>query len=346
MNLIRQARFGGIGLMLSLAATSAWSQTEDQVLAMRPVVELLSTTLEEGLGLNERRGVFSPRAGDVRGRYLPTQGVVLEILTSLQNRGGTMDRLDSSLSQLSSQLNGLIQQGAVTRPDFEAMRDQLALTLRTDEVSAYYREILQSLASQDVSVIERGLAAASETVQSLQAMGHLDADERTQLMQSLQDLRSRFTSQIQQMETLRQQVREQLSESEMLPDQSVRDAWNQARANLEQELAALRVEVAERIAELQLAREQAEVLREQQNAQAVADFQLRLFALLCDYGAGLRALPDGEVLNVILSGLGDVLPSDERRDLMYIVEKESLQSCQQGRITAAQLLAISRQFQY
>ena len=346
MSVNLRAGLGALGLVLSLSAGKVWSQTDDQVLAMRQTVDLLSTTLEEGLGLNDRRGIFSPRAGDVRGRYLPTQGVVLEILTPLQNRGGAMDRWDTSLSQLSSQLNGLIQQGAVTRPDFDAMRDQLALTMRTDEVSAYYREILQSLASQDVSIIDRGLAAASEALQSLQAMGHLDADERRELSQSLQDLRSRFASQIQQMETLRQQVREQLSESETLPEQSLQDAWNRARANLGQELADLRVEVAGQMAELQQAREQAEALREQQNAQAAADFQSRLFALLCDYGAGLRALPDTEVLNVILSGLGDALPSGERRDLMYIVEKESLQSCQQGRITAAQLLAISKQFQY
>lgn len=347
MNATRPLTLSALVLSLLMATDTAHAQTPvDDTFAMRQAVELLSTTLEEGLGLNERRGIFSPRAGDVRGRYLPRQGVVLEILTPLQNRGGALDTLDSSLSQLSNQLGGLLQQGAVPRPDFEAMRDQLALSMRADEASAFYRSFLQGLASQDVSAIERGLAAASDTLQSLQAIGHLDANERERLTRTLQDLRGQFAQQMQAMETLRQQVREQAAQSGILPDQSVQDAWVQARTSLEQELAALRVEVSGQMAALQLAREQAEALREQQAAQALTEFQSRLFALLCDYSAGLRALPDDEVLNVILSGVGDLLPSGERRDLLFIIEKDTLQHCQQGRMTAAELLAVSTQFQY
>jgi len=334
-------------VLLTLSANSHAQSGASDIIAMRQAVDLLSTTLEEGLGLNERRGIFSPRAGSVRGRYLPTQGVVLEIVTPVLNRGSAIDRLDSSLNQLATQLNGLLQQGSVPRPDFEAMRDQLALSVRTDEVAAYYRQFLQNLSAQDVSAIDRGLSAASEALQSLQAMGHLDADERARMTESLQQMRTKFAQQMLAMDALRQQVRDQLAESEILPDQSIQQGWESTRASLEQELTALRTAVAQQLTVLQQERENAEAEREQQTQQALAEFQTRLFALLCDYGAaGLRPLPDDEVLNVILVGVGDPLPSGQRRDLMYVVVKELLQSCQQGQITSAQLLAVSSQFQY
>lgn len=347
MNIARPRQLSVSGLLLILLTGLSQAQTGgDETLAMRQAVELLGTTLEEGLGLNERRGIFSPRAGDIRGRYLPRQGVVLEILTPLQNRGTALDSLDASLGQLGAQLDGLLQQGAIGRPDFEAMRDQMALSMRADEVSAYYRAFLQELASLDISVIERGLASATDTLQSLQAMGHLDVNERERLIQELQSLRSRFATQLQALEGLRQQVRDQAAQSAILPEQSVQETWNQARIGLEQELAQLRIGVMEQMTVLQQAREQAEARREEQAAQALTEFQSRLFTLLCDYAASLRVLPDDEVLNVILTGVGDSLPSGERRDLVFILEKDALQRCQQGRMTAAELQTAATKFQY
>lgn len=339
-------------LLLATAVTPALhAQTgtaTDAMMDMRQSVELLSTTLEEGLGLNERRGVFSPRAGDIRGRYLQGQGIVLEVLTPLQTREGfNMDAFSNSLSQLSTQLDGMLQQGSVTRPDFDVMRDQLALSLRTDEVAAYYRELMQQLQGvQDIPAIERALASSASALQSLQSAGQIDPATRERLAQQLQNQRARLQTQIAEWDELRRQIRDQSQLSDALPDAAVQQAWADARSRLNAELSDLRAGISELSAQLQQQREQAERDRQQQAATALEDFQSRLFVLLCDYAAGLRALPAGESLDVVLVGVGDSMASGVRRDVIYQINKAALQSCLQGQTSAAQLREQSVRYQY
>lgn len=337
-----------LGTVLGSVSQAQTPADPDAMLTMRQNVELLSTTLKEGLGLNERRGVFSPRAGDVRGRYLQGQGVVLEVLTPLQTREGfTMDTFSNSLSQLSAQLDGMLQQGAVTRPDFEVMRDQLALSMRSDEVAAYYRELMQQLQSvQDIPAIERALANAASALQSLQSLGQIDPATRERLAQQLEAQREQLHRQMAAWETLRREIREQSQQSDALPDSATQQAWTEARARLDTELAALRANISEHSMQLQQQREQAEQLRLQQAAQALEDFQSRLFVLLCDYAAGLRSMPATESLSVVLSGVGDEMEGGVRRDVIYQVDKDTLKSCQQGQTSAEQLRERSSRYQY
>ncbi|MBU2097306.1 MAG: hypothetical protein KKD00_00975 [Gammaproteobacteria bacterium] len=343
----------GIWVMALFAVLSPWSAAQsaaepDPYGDTRQRVELLATTLEEGLGLNERRGVFSPRAGDVRGRYLQGQGIVLEVLTPLQTREGfDMDAFSSSLSQLSAQLDDVLQQNVVTRPDFEVMRDQLALSLRSDEVAAYYRELMQQLQSvQDIPAIERALASAASALQSLQASGQIDPVTRERIAQQLQDQREQMQQQLAQWDALRREIRERSQQSEQLPDAGVQQAWEEARARLSSELASLRASIGEQAAQLEAQREQAEQERRQQAANALEEFQSRLFVLLCDYAASARSLQPGESLAIILAGVGDNIEQGLRRDVIYQVNRDNLQSCQQGQITAVQLREQSTRYQY
>lgn len=337
-----------LGALLMPLSQAQTGDAADRVLVMRQNVELLSTTLEEGLGLNERRGVFSPRAGDVRGRYLQGQGVVLEVLTPLQTREGfNMDAFSNSLSQLSSQLDGMLQQNAVTRPDFEVMRDQLALSMRSDEVAAYYRELMAQLQSvQDIPAIERGLAATASALQSLQALGQIDPSTRDRLTQQLQHQREQLQRQMAEWDALRRAIREQSQQSDSLPDATVQQSWAEARARLDTELTALGATISEQAAQLELQREQAERVRQQQAASALEDFESRLFVLLCDYAAGLRSMPEDESLSIVLTGVGDNTDAGVRRDLVYLVDRRSLQSCQQGQLSAGQLREQSLRYQY
>lgn len=337
-------------LSVSLAAPLLHAQTAgaDAMLLMRQNVELISSTLAEGLGLNERRGVFSPRAGEVRGRYLQGQGVVLEVLTPLQTREGfNMDVFSNSLSQLSSQLDGMLQQGGVTRPDFEAMRDQLALSMRSDEVAAYYRELMQRLQSvQDIPAIERGLTSATSALQSLQSLGQIDPATRDRIALELQTLRDQLQQQMAEWDSLRRDIREQSQQTDTLPDAAVQQAWADAQARLDAGLTDLRTRISEQSVQLQQQQELAERVRQQQAAEALEEFQSRLFVLLCDYAAGLRSLPDNESLSLILNGVGDSLETGARRDVIYQVERDALQSCLQGQITAAELRQQSVRYQY
>lgn len=317
----------------------------DAMMDMRQSVELLSTTLEEGLGLNERRGVFSPRAGDIRGRYLQGHGIVLEVSTPLQTREGfTMDAFSNSLSQLSTQLDGMLQQGSVARPDFDTLRDQLALSLRSDDVATYYRGLMQQLQSvQDIPAIERALASSASTLQSL---GQIDPDTRERLAQQLQNQRTRLQAQMTEWDQLRRQIRDQSQQSDALPDESVQQAWAQALARLDAELADLRSGISALSVQLQQQREQAERVRMQQAAAELEAFQSRMFVLLCDYAAGLRSLPPGESLDVVLVGVGDSTASETRRDVIYQIDNAALQSCLLGQTSAVQLREQSVRYQY
>lgn len=331
-----------------LAPAAIGQSGTDAMSGMRQNVELLSTTLEEGLGLNERRGVFSPRAGDVKGRYLQGHGVVLEVLTPLQTREGfSIATFSDSLSQLSTQLDGMLQQGIVSRPDFEVMRDQLALSIRSDSVAAYYRDLMQQLQNlEHIPVIERGLASAASALQSLQSLGQIDPATRDQLAQQLQVQREQLQNQLQEWETLRSQIRAHAEQSDAIPDVNVQQAWTNTRARLDSELAALRASVSEQSARLQEQREQAERVRQQQASEALEEFQSRLFVLLCDYAASLRSVPADESISVVLTGVGDSLENNGRRDVVYQINKEGLQLCLQGQITAAQLREQSVRYQY
>jgi hypothetical protein len=235
----------------------------------------------------------------------------------------------------------------MTRPDFEVLRDQLALSMRSDDVAAYYRNLMQQLHSvQDIPAVERALTAAASSVQSLQTLGQIDQETYNRLVGQLQEQRDQLQRQLSEWETLRREIREQSQRSDTLPEISIQQAWTDAYIRLDAELDALRVSINEQSAQLQEQREQAELVRQQQSADALESFQIRLFELLCDYAAGLRSMPSDESLSVVLTGVGDEVESGVRRDLIYLVARDALLLCQQGQISALQLQQRSVRYQY
>lgn len=61
---------------------------------------------------------------------------------------------------------------------------------------------------------------------------------------------------------------------------------------------------------------------------------------LCDYGAGLRNLPNSESVNFVLKNAGD------KSDIIYIFTKKDIKSCVIGNINAKQLLAKSINYHF
>lgn len=340
-------------LLFSLLASSfiapVSAQTaDDDMQLMRQSIELLSTTLEEGLGLNERRGVFSPRAGDISGRYLQRHGVVLEVTRNWQQRDlPAVDSFSESLVQLSSQLDGLILQGVIQRPDFESMRDQLALSMRSDEVAVFYREVMQQIsAMQEIPAIERGLAVAVSSIQTLQSMGQLDDGARQAISSEIEGLRAELDQQLETLGELRDQIRQQALASQSLPDLNTQTRWLAVREKLIQDLQLLQSRLGEQVEMLDQRRQLAEQLGREQAELAFEIFQTRLFELLCDYGAGLRGLPDQESINIILIAAGEPFVDNKRRDIVYRLDKDALMDCQQGRLTALDLQSAASRYQY
>ena len=258
-----------------------------------------------------------------------------------------MDSFGGSLEQLSSQLDGLILQGVVQRPDFEAMRDQLALSMRADEVAVFYREMMQQISSiQEIPAIERGLALAASSVQTLQSTVQIDDSTRIAISNEVQSIRLELDQQLQALSDLREQIRQQAVSSETLPDQTTQERWLTLREELSLSLQALQARMNEQSALLQNERENAEQLSREQAQRALEIFQGRLFELLCDYSAGLRGLPTDESVNVVLLGAGDAMADASRRDIVFSIDRESLLSCQQGRSTPQQLQVSAMRYQY
>jgi hypothetical protein len=258
-----------------------------------------------------------------------------------------MDSFGGSLEQLSSQLDGLILQGVVQRPDFEAMRDQLALSMRTDEVAVFYREMMQQISSiQEIPAIEHGLALAVTSVQTLQSLGQIEDSTRIAISNEVQGIRLELDQQLQALSELREQIRQQAVSSETLPDQATQERWITSREQLSLSLQALQARMNEQSVLLKNEREKAEQQSREQAQRALEIFQGRLFELLCDYSAGLRGLSANESVNVVLLGAGDAMADASRRDIVFSIDRESLLSCQQGRSTPQELQMAAIHYQY
>lgn len=326
-----------LATVLSLPALSATGQnlSAEQLDEMRRSIDVFSGVMRESLGFNERRGVFSPRAGDVQGHYLAGQGIVLELIAPLQGFRSTanMQSLNSALEELSSQLGSLMSSGVVSRPDFEAMRDNMAMSLRSDEIAAFYREQMQQLSALfDMPAIEQALASAAASAHNLRNLGEMDTASMEQMNQQLQDLRAQLAQRLGEIEALRQEIRDRAMQTDALPSAEIQASWQQAREQLEVQVAALREQVADQAQVLRQRNEDLEAERLAQWQQEVAGLEGRVFVVLCDYASGLRALPDDEHLTLMMTGLGSQAGEDRRPDRVHVFDKSDLLACQRGEL--------------
>ncbi|HDZ09547.1 hypothetical protein [Pseudohongiella sp.] len=320
---------------LSLPAVTATAQnlTAEQLGEMRRSIDVFSGVMRESLGFNERRGVFSPRAGDVQGHYLAGQGIVLELTTPLQGFRSTtsMHSLNSALEELSSQLGNLMASGVVSRPDFEAMRDNMAMSLRSDEIAAFYREQMQQLSALfDMPAIEQALSAAAASAHNLRNMGAMDSASLEQMNQQLQDLRVQLAQRLSETEALRQEIRDRAMQVDALPSAEIQANWQRTREQLEVQVAALREQVAGQAQALRARNEALEAERLAQWQQDVAGLEDQVFVVLCDYASGLRALPADEHLTLMMTGLGSQAAEGRQPDRIHVFNKSDLLACQRG----------------
>lgn len=326
-----------LATVLSLPALSATGQnlSAEQLDEMRRSIDVFSGVMRESLGFNERRGVFSPRAGDVQGHYLAGQGIVLEMIAPLQGFRSTasMQSLNSALEELSSQLGSLMSSGVVSRPDFEVMRDNMAMSLRSDEIAAFYREQMQQLSALfDMPAIEQALASAAASAHNLRNLGEMDPASMEQMNQQLQDLRAQLAQRLGEIEALRQEIRDRAMQTDALPSAEIQASWQQAQEQLEVQVAALRERVAEQAQVLRQRNENLEAERLAQWQQQVAGLEGRVFVVLCDYASGLRALPDDEHLTLRMTGLSSQAGEDRRPDRVHVFDKSDLLACQRGEL--------------
>lgn len=338
MNKHRNNRWTGVIALAAVLGTSggtalAQNLSVEQLQEMRRSIDVFSGLMRESLGLNERRGVFSSRAGDVQGFYLAGQGIVLEMITPLQGYRSTtnMQSLNSALEDLSSQLGSLMGRGVVSRPDFDALRNSMAMSLRSEEIAAFYREQMQQISALlDMPAIEQALAAAAASAHNLSSLGEIDAEAMERINEQMQTLREQLAQRLGEAEALRQEIRERAIQTDAIPSEEIQANWEQAREQLEVQVAALREQIAEQAQVLQQRNAVLEAERLAQWQRDVADLEDQVFAVVCDYASGLRTLPDDEHLSLKMVGLGGQPEDGRRPDRMHVFARSDLLACQRG----------------
>lgn len=335
---------------LAVFASAVQAQPDQATLdELQHSAEVFSVTLTESLGLNQRQGIFSPRNGHIDGRYLARQGMVFEIVMPNTVRTGVMgidlEQLDQSLSALSEQLGTMVERGLVHRPDPEAIREAMALSLRSGDVAAFYREKLQQVSALSESInVERALAHANSTLQRLQSEGMLDSEVIRSTRQSLGELQQEAFSELQSLRELQQEIRQQGLNAIELPDDQQVAQWEAAFENMSSNLAGVESRAREQLSAL---REQQRQLREQNRQaqqQALATFESRLFETVCNYAAAMRSLPDQEYVTLILADSGET--SGEPRDRVHVLTQASITQCRRGEMNGSQLAASADTYNY
>ncbi len=330
---------GAIIVSLSLLAGVQSVQAQGADLdEMQRSIEMFSGVLREGLELNTRAGIFSPFNGSVQGDYYMRQGVVLEVVSPLANSRSTFSwqSFESKLRQLSGQISNLANTQRIEPPDLEAMRESMALSLRASAAQESFRDFLEQVRNSNFSrEVEEALARASESALSLHELGKIDDAQLNALMDQVNATRVDIGERINAIAQLREDLgrtQQNLNNDTAIDLQAFEQRWQTIVAEVEPILAAAREQAAQLSAEAELAQQE----REKQWQGELADFEQKLFALVCDYGAALRTLPDNEHLTLVLKGLGDENES-RREDRIHVLDKTQLQGCLQGSVSSSAL---------
>jgi hypothetical protein len=324
-------------LALISPSESLSAQPAEDLHEIQRHIEIFASVLREGLGLNQRTGLFSALSGSVRGTYLADQGVMLEITSPLMNQRSAfnMQSLGMSLQQLSGQLAEL-QAGRVPPPDLDALRESMALMIRAESLQGELRELVDGMAAADLSAqVEASLREASEAARTLRGFSRLDDAGLAAVQQQINALRASLQQEMSALGQLRSDVNTVGGSAEPLDDGRVEDlnaTLNRIIAAVEPVRAAASQMAQGLWDEVQAARQE----QEQAWQSELAGFEASMFMLICDYAAALRSLPSDQRLTIVLKGLGD--ETEERReDRFHVLRIADMQRCLQGELSSQQL---------
>ncbi|MEX0964813.1 MAG: hypothetical protein WDZ52_12310 [Pseudohongiellaceae bacterium] len=338
----------GQNLAVACLASSAMlvNAQDFQLGSLQRNVEIFSGVLEDALGFEEAKGLFGLSLGGIESTYLIGQGVVLEVRTPLAN---SRNRLNLA------SLNSAMQSLQVRRNPFESLSSAqstavdaspvMALRSESTASSNFYSEMMENVANVDYSlIINNAIAQANESARSLRSLGSVDDSDYEKLRADLEALRADVREKMQGLREVEAEIREStvqaIADSNL--EQQMRDKLDAIMAEIE----PLRQQAIDKATDLKQRRDQAELAYAQGWQRDVVAFEDKLYQAMCDYGSTLRELPDGQRVSIILTGLGEQLEDQRRRDKIHVFNKGDLQDCQSGTISAATLRERSEQYSY
>lgn len=333
------------GLLALALGGGLQAQSAEQFEGLQDSVALYASVLQEGLGLNARAGIFSPTSGSVRGLYLAQQGVVLEVMSPLASARNSFAQfsLGAALERLSAQFAAQTGAGtAVPRPDLSAQRETMAMSMRVELAQGAARDLLDELARVDVSAeIGAALQRAGDAARSLHALTQFDDAALNQVLEETSAQRAQLSGHISALQALRAEIGIQ---TQPLSEERIAQ-WRDSLQALNAALQSLHTSAQARAEALQAQAGLARAQREAQWQQELAAFEASLVRLVCDYSAGLRALPPQEHVTLVLKGLGDDA-SQRREDRILVLRQADALRCLQGDISAQQLLDTAQVYSF
>ena len=338
----------GVGLLTTVFAQDPAREPERENLdEIRRNVSGFAAVLRDGLELESTATVFNRRAEPVSGRYLAGQGVVMEVNAPLRHqmhRSG-LAHIRSSLQELSRQIDALgSPERTVSRPEprSPAMPMRVTPERQADtDVMQVLREALSRIDRDDFARIDDALRQARESARHLHRAGELPDSALADFNENLVQWREQLTQQLQEYRQLLGQLGGDSTDADDLSA-----SWSETLTRLQEALPELRDQA---LAQAEQLRERSEQLRVEQQQQWSEDrdaLERRLFHVLCDFGAGLRSVPDDGYLSIVLNGLGDEDDAGERRDRIHVIDRDSLLQCQQGALDAVALQAAASSYDF
>ena len=314
--------------------------------SLQESISIFSSIVEESLELDQATGIFGNRLGGVDSIYLDGQGAVLEIRTPLANQKNQMGF--SSLGRAMRSINR-----ANPFATIGAQSENTRLNASGDN-PAMQEGLMEKMASVDFSlVVNSSIQQAAAAARSLRNTGAVDDAGYAQLQQELDSLRVQTSEKMTEMRSLISRSVDQQSSAER--ETSIQESVAAQDASFdfktEYDVFMARVEplkelALKKAAELQARSEQAQKEYGVRLEQDIEAFEVKLFAILCTYGATLRELPNNESVSIILEDLGDETERSKQSDKVHVVAKADLLKCQSGEMDAVSLLAESTTYSY
>lgn len=335
--------------LASVSAVSALAQ-EPQLEDLQRNIELFSGVLEDVLDFEESKGLFGLSLGGIESTYLIGQGVVLDVRTPLANSRNRLSlaSLNSAMQSLQARGNpfeSIAQSQAQAQSSSTQASPVMAMRSQPAGAANFYSEMMDRIANVDYSlVVNNAIQQATESARSLRSLGSVDEGDYAQLRADLDGLRTEMGEMMQGLREVEAQIRQ--STAQAITDSNIEEEMRLKLDTVMKQMEPLRVQAVAKAAELKLLSEQAEQAYAEQWQQDVAVFEGKLYQAMCDYGSTLRALPDGERVSIILTGLGEQGEGQRRTDKIHVFNKADLQECQSGDISVVTLRERSDQYSY
>lgn len=338
-------------LVAAIAAITTLSANaqELQLQSLQRNIDIFSGVLEEALDFTQTTGIFGVSLGGIDSTYLYGQGVVMEVrspLASGRNRMG-LASLSSAMQSLQSRAELFASVSAPQIANRNGQAPRLSLATGAAEVSDFYAEMADRIASIDYSLIaNNAIQQATESARALRSLGDVDNSVYDNLRVDLNTLQENVQLNTQQLREIAEDVRKAQAQGTATTDGDIESDLRNKLDDLMARFEPLREQAIAKAAELKQRKEEAEQAYAANWQVEVLELETKLYAAMCDYGSTLRELPDSESVSIILTGLGEMREDQRRKDKLHVFSKSDLLQCQAGDIDQAMLQQRSVQYSY